>query len=406
MALRRGKKVLVCYADEPELWHARLLVEQVRGRTWVVATPDLDLYDEELDTAPGDIIGIRVVVVEGTLPVGIGGGQVYDFADGVPDAAQMRRLRLEAKALVELAGAARDPEVEGGAAAAGPPSSDEIGERAGRARGSDEGAGIEIGEAPQEGHAGEEGKEWRVLRAVGELQVGDVVADHAVQDRRGHFGFAHVGAHILPVERVDCADAGWVSALRPLDARILPARQRASGKRGRTYEEAVRDSSQEHYADFPVKGPRTALWCVEFLELRRQTAMEHHARWVQVAKLQPQEWGVAEHESLCRVLDAFVTYDQVDASNLAGCEMVCRRIQVVEFYHLQRLRDGERGGGDKSKLSMDEVTALSGITRDTDNLMVCPELMDHAREEVERTQKIMKEFRKHREELALASKRP
>ena len=43
-----------------------------------------------------------------------------------------------------------------------------------------------------------------------------------------------------------------------------------------------------------------------------------------------------------RVVELAVTYDQVDATNIAALEVALRRAQIIECYHMQRLRDGER----------------------------------------------------------------
>ena len=45
--LRPGHRLLVSYADD-EYWHDRLLLAPVRGSAWVVATPHLDVYMEDL----------------------------------------------------------------------------------------------------------------------------------------------------------------------------------------------------------------------------------------------------------------------------------------------------------------------------------------------------------------------
>ena len=50
---------------------------------------------------------------------------------------------------------------------------------------------------------------------------------------------------------------------------------------------------------------------------------------------------------------------------------------------------------------MDEVTAFAGVRRQDDNLMLCPTLVEHARDEVGKIMEINKAMRKHREEIRL-----
>eukprot|EP00974_Lingulodinium_polyedra_P006070 574619-Lingulodinium_polyedra.AAC.1 len=76
-----------------------------------------------------------------------------------------------------------------------------------------------------------------------------------------------------------------------------------------------------------------------------------------------------------------VTYDQVDGSNIAGLEAVLRRARVIEYYRAQRLRDGENGMPGVSRLTLDEAAAFTGVRREDDNLMLCPDLLEHAKDQ-------------------------
>eukprot|EP00973_Karenia_brevis_P067400 9374645-Karenia_brevis.AAC.1 len=55
-----------------------------------------------------------------------------------------------------------------------------------------------------------------------------------------------------------------------------------------------------------------------------------HTRWVSVCKLQPTDSHVSIHEAMCHLLELMVSYDQLDASNLACAEVACRQIQFAE----------------------------------------------------------------------------
>ena len=123
--------------------------------------------------------------------------------------------------------------------------------------------------------------------------------------------------------------------------------------------------------------------------------------WKQLTKLQVHDYGVEFHEAVMRIVELVVTYDQLDATNVAAIEVALRRAQIIEYYHMQRLRDGEHSLPGSSRLTMDEVTAFSGVRRQDDNLMLCPELIEHAKDEVSKIADINKAMRKHREEIRL-----
>eukprot|EP00928_Gymnodinium_smaydae_P088185 TRINITY_DN72308_c0_g1_i1.p1 TRINITY_DN72308_c0_g1~~TRINITY_DN72308_c0_g1_i1.p1 ORF type:complete len:236 (-),score=25.15 TRINITY_DN72308_c0_g1_i1:17-724(-) len=80
------------------------------------------------------------------------------------------------------------------------------------------------------------------------------------------------------------------------DARILPIQIR-NGERHRTWAEAVDMCKEEAFNDWPVKGPRTMGFCLDFTR-RRHIPLDHHVLFRQIAKLNPEQWGVQEHE-LC-----------------------------------------------------------------------------------------------------------
>ena len=50
---------------------------------------------------------------------------------------------------------------------------------------------------------------------------------------------------------------------------------------------------------------------------------------------------VAEHETICRCLETMVCFDQPNIANLSGCEMLCRRLQLIEKNYKYKLGDAE-----------------------------------------------------------------
>lgn len=84
-------------------------------------------------------------------------------------------------------------------------------------------------------------------------------------------------------------------------------------------------------------------------------------------------------------------------------EVIFRRIQTIEFAYAERAREAESKaiGG---RLSLEEQQTFGGLTRQASTLMVCPELMDFVKSEVERNASLAKNLRKAREERELTRK--
>eukprot|EP00959_Pyramimonas_sp_CCMP1952_P241601 5049536-Pyramimonas_sp.AAC.1 len=83
--------------------------------------------------------------------------------------------------------------------------------------------------------------------------------------------------------------------------------------------------------------------------------------------LKPEQWGVAEHETLLRIIELAGQYDQLDVTNLACMEAAARRVQTIEWAYHDKIR--ETDAGSTSRLSIEEATAFSGLSRAGDLMM-------------------------------------
>ena len=180
------------------------------------------------------------------------------------------------------------------------------------------------------------------------------------------------------------------------EARVLPLRRSAAGTRVRTWATMSDDVREEPFADWPVGGPRSASWCVDFLMKEGRTLQQHHERFRQLAKAEATGWGIAEHAELCSVMEHLALFDQVDVTNLAGCEMMFRRLQTIEFSYLEKVRsqEGQIAGG---RLTPEEQAMFLGMTKASSSLMLCPALLDHVRAEAEKQGSLAKNLRKARD---------
>lgn len=84
-------------------------------------------------------------------------------------------------------------------------------------------------------------------------------------------------------------------------------------------------------------------------------------------------------------------------------EVILRRMQTIEFAYAEKARDSESKslGG---RLSLEEQQTFGGLTRQAGTLMVCPELLDHVKLEVEKDATLAKNLRKARAERDLSKK--
>ena len=103
-ALASGHLALVHYQDDPGVWHTRLLLAEVdaSAMSWLILTPDNDIYVESLNTAAGgDVDGVRLLGREPRVPYGIDARSVYGFR-ALPAGEDLRLLLVEAAVDVEL----------------------------------------------------------------------------------------------------------------------------------------------------------------------------------------------------------------------------------------------------------------------------------------------------------------
>ena len=59
------------YEERPDLWHTRLLLVQTQGSNWVIATPDHDIYVEEMAATNSDFTGFYYSGPNGHVPAHI-----------------------------------------------------------------------------------------------------------------------------------------------------------------------------------------------------------------------------------------------------------------------------------------------------------------------------------------------
>ncbi|CAK0902508.1 unnamed protein product [Prorocentrum cordatum] len=384
----------VLYADDEHLWHQRLILGLVglSDFSYVVLTPDGDVYAEDYGDDSVDVAAVRFSGAWAAVPAGVPPGRVYRFRQQ-PTAQERARALADAQAEAQaecqrIAAARGDPgllanfvflrplPVPGGAPAA--PRAARIGPLQGAAPGAAAGAPV---------------AEWRAAMAAGPYRYGDVVTDHA----RSGLAVGKRDIHVLPdgvgifVEHVDPTDeAEFFDRAVATDARSTPIRRNRQDKRERTWAEMTAVLKQESFgADWQLPGPRSSLWCIEFINQEGSGLLGHHERFKTACRLDWNSWGVFEHFNICQALTQGLLVDQLDGSNLIMVEYQFRRLQTIEFGHSERAREAESKSY-QGKMSLGEQHAFAGTTRASSTLMICPDLLDYVRTEVEREAKLAK----------------
>ena len=150
------------------------------------------------------------------------------------------------------------------------------------------------------------------------------------------------------------------------------------------------------FADWPVPGPRTAMWCLRFMAENAGTPRGWHSKWKADCRLQNHDVGVQAHETACALLEMAATYDQLQLGNLAHIECLVRELQMVEEKWRDRVVSTDPSGDAEFNIQL----FLRGQPRG--NLCICPLLQKFLSEQLAAENSISKERRKAREERQLA----
>ena len=414
-------------AAEP--WHERYVAGVVAGQKCICVTPDLEVIEEVLDAPP------RRQVIMGTeahtLPATLGkpkGHPVYRFDRGL-SAAELRGAQPEIDKAMGVPEAEEESEEE-----EEEEEEDEVEPRPAR----------KPARAPAKkkpaGHTGGEGKwpakpdgegAWLLAEGPDIGKEVDLVA--GVMVSLGKRGLYTVSAEVLEIAWIPldelpahakklkadgkegaapAADGTTGSGLVALkaalkvadgadgdgdgsgDARILPIkRDDESGERWRDFRSVAQSSHMQEFADWPLEGPRTALWLCKEIAKSGGGPVQHHTRWRTAYRVEEADRACHEHEFLCTLLEVAGSYDQLDLGCLASVETVCRRLQLLE--------ETKAGGG---MAAFEGAKHFLGYRRT--GPLLAPSLSNHVSSQLSQQVSIMKEMRKHADEKKLSREKP
>ena len=349
------------------------------------------MFPEQISLENSDLLGFRIAGDQG-LPHGLTGANTYQFR-GMPgddEMAQFRRDAAHAAAALAL-----PPGAPAGAVMPGP-------------------VAVAAAPAPVAAPVVPPGEEevWVRIESEAEHQRGAVVTLDGSETLQGEVGLKVSNGRAFAIRKIKKADLQeYKGREASADARLLGMSFQGLNRSERQWRDVSKEVVEETFADWSVPGPRTAQWCVRFLNRRNGGPSDHHRWWVQNHSLKADSWGVAEHDTLMKVVDKLGRFDGLDLANLAGAEVAFRRLQLIEYAYSERGPGGGKGApkGDKkadgfSAVQQYEATIFAGAHKEYGDTMVAPNLLEDVAKEVEGEASVMKQVRKAREERAAASK--
>lgn len=314
-----GHIVFLDYDERPKLWHTRVLLSPTTADCWMVLTPDHDIFEEQISMANGDIIDLHYGGPDGNLAPRIAPNSVYSFQPMDPGLLgnYMMQGRVQGDAIRALAGL---PPARPGPPGLAAPA-----------------AAAPVAPAIAGGAPGVVEDTWVAMEDGGNYKMGDIVVKDPTPLPAGSLSLGNralvtSGNSTVVLKKIP---AGEVAANRLQDIRVLPVAFDAQGQRRREFNLAVglMDGTPPQGGGLQLRGPSTSLNMLKGLRDQNFTPTTYHEHWLRVGDIPKGDRSVYEHECLSRILEAFVTIDQVNAPSLQGIELISRRLQVIREAH-------------------------------------------------------------------------
>lgn len=168
----------------------------------------------------------------------------------------------------------------------------------------------------------------------------------------------------------------------------MPVHYERTGERFRTFEESVGLIYEEPFSDedWPLEGPRSAMWWLRATRRQGLTPITRHNRWL--VDSGAADRSTHEHEVLSQCIELAATVDQVNLASLISFEFLVRRLQLIEEAHVLA----------PSAPSYEGSEHWMGSGRRRGGVLVSPALAKHVASRVREETEVAKERRKAREE--------
>ena len=393
------RTVLVAYEGE-ELWHERLLLKRTGKTSWLILTPDEDMYEEDL----ADYVDWKLTGPRRGLPYGIPVGKSYRFPDPWYDDEDLEVKLKEANTFAAKWGLPVYPPVDAEAGAmvvvdAGEP------DKAAYQVAPLEAGSVWIVTSPGSHYGREVSGDARIVRLgahalldsgfgilhlrAAEAGKAPEIAEECRKEWRSFLSGG--GPELAPTQlAMNLCAIGDVPSDDASDARVLPVRRDEQyGERWRCWKTVSAALCEPVFDDWPLEGPRTVRWMATEIARAGGGSLQHHQRWRVAAKVDDSDRSVHEHEVLCLALELAGSYDQMELGALSSFEVLARRIQLIE--------ESKAAGGASA---YEGAKFFLGFHRG--GTLLAPQLGRHVATKLQEEVAVMKERRKHQEERTLA----
>ncbi|CAK0792755.1 unnamed protein product, partial [Prorocentrum cordatum] len=156
------------------------------------------------------------------------------------------------------------------------------------------------------------------------------------------------------------------------------------GLRDLSFGDALKLQTETVRADWPVKGPRTLLWVLGFMQRMADGFMAWHTSWSAMTKLGEHDESAKLRETMRRVIETALCHDQIARCELAPLEYLARQLQLGEGRVCEeparRMQPAPKARAQAKEANpidfASEVGHLLGTGETKGNLCVSPALMD------------------------------
>eukprot|EP00438_Fugacium_kawagutii_P019085 Skav234713 [mRNA] locus=scaffold634:71989:73248:+ [translate_table: standard] len=382
--VQQGHLCYLEYVGFPGVIHTRLALDCVDNNDWVICTPDLDLYVEELAGSNPDLLRFWHMA-DGALPPRVPRNSIYAFAPMTPQ--QYGQLIQRGQAIGQAERAARGLAALGAAPAVG------------------------LAPAAAPAAAGGDGADehvWVLAEMVKGHKLGEEVPVPPNAPREGDHALVHVlddgnVDHVVRAQRIKKDDLGpsceeMIQACRmavalhgedpeaAADVRTLSIKYNGNGDRYREFRSSLDDMRLVEFEDFPLE-PRTTLDYLRAVSELSESCYGQHLNWVQNSKIPEGDRSVHENETISRAIDLAVRYDCLNLANLASFELLVRRKQLIADAHAVSPGAPSYEGSDY----------YMGVRHRPGGGIIVPSLQEHVARRMHEESQIQKEKRKLRE---------
>ena len=395
--------------------HERLVIGHIDGTDYIIIDPDTNIYEEGMVADGHDLLAVWVVPVGGGMPFGhpMDGAYSHQFATA-PSAAQLNALLITGQGEANVVRASRQAAL---AVAAGAPA---LGAAIAPLPAPAPGL-VLVGGGPPVGPMAAAVAPVAPPPAAVVLPIAGPAPVVGAAMAGGHgpagagvpgggLGALHMAIHGgaggwpaapsapagvgpaagLAAPVAVAADGGAAPVSR--DLRVQPVRYNELEQRVRDPREALTLCSTVTFPDFPIVGPRSALWVVTHCVTVSGSCRAWHQQFKAIARVTDADDGITMHGSCCEILHFALVYDQLNIGNSAALEATARELQTLELRYQDRIVGA---GYDHSERSI-----LSG-SQTIGNLCIMPEIREFLRDALRVKNDIDKERRKAREERNL-----